>query len=153
MDLAVGDHRVDDPSGVVDRDQAQQPHRSGLGVDLDHGHMSTEREGRQRGLEIHVSAQLVDPASLVQAQGQVAPAQRRLRRPRHVKGPFTGLEHHVGGVGLELLGGQQLGALDHLVGGSAGGDAADLGGFGAVGSGPPGHQVRVALDHRDPLEG
>jgi hypothetical protein len=69
--LAVGDHRVDDRTGVIDGDHPLQVDRAGLGVDLDDDHVSTERERRLGRLEVGLSAQLAQPAGGGQGAGQL----------------------------------------------------------------------------------
>jgi hypothetical protein len=46
MLLAGHNERVDDLAAIVDRHMAHQGHGAGLGVNLHHRHMSTERKSR-----------------------------------------------------------------------------------------------------------
>ena len=127
------------------RDHPLQLDGAGLGVDLDDGDVRAERERRLRGLEVDLGAQLGEAAGSPSRDGEIAPGERRLGRAGDVEAAVVDVEHHVLGVGLELVGGELLAALDDLLGGLAGGDAADLGRLRAVGARPARHRIGVAL--------
>ena len=98
VDLALGDQRVDDRAGVVDRDQALQVDRAGLGVDLDHRHVGAERERRLGGGEVGLGAQLGQPSAGVEPRGELAPVQPGLGRAGDVEAAELEVEHHVLGA-------------------------------------------------------
>ena len=50
----LDEHRVEDPSAVVDRDVAQQPDVAGFHVDLDDGHVRAERKRRATAIEVEI---------------------------------------------------------------------------------------------------
>jgi hypothetical protein len=60
--------------------------------------------------------------------------------------------HDVGRVGLEEVGGELLGPLDHELGGGSGGRATDLQGLRATGSATSGDVVGVAVADLDAVE-
>src|SRR6056297_518141 len=124
VDLPVEQQRIEHAAGVVAGDLAQVTDLPGAGVDLDHRHVGAERErgllGRVRGgdREFVVVGTGRD--------GQVGPRLGHRRRPGHVEGAGVLVEHHVGLVGLEQLGGELARRVDQFGGGLIDGHAALL---------------------------
>ena len=90
--LPLRQQRVDQPPGVVDGDELTEPHPSGLGVDLDHGHVGAERERRHQRVKIVLGGERsaivgdeVGPADAAsRCTGDVEAARRRARRRRRL---------------------------------------------------------------------
>ena len=111
VDLTVDQHRVDDACRRRRRRRgAGEPHLAGLGVDLDHGDVGAEREGRALGGEVGRPMS----ASLGPGGGDLGPGRRRRRACRRRGTAGVGVEHDVVDVGLEQLGGQLPGLVDEL---------------------------------------
>ena len=78
MHLAVGDHRVDQEAGVLDRDEALDPHAAGLDIDLDHRRVAGVGIGARRvvGGEGHQARILRGSRSDGSCDRRRAPARR-----------------------------------------------------------------------------
>ena len=104
MELALDEQRVDDAPGVVARDVAHEADVAGLGVDLDDGDVGAERERRDRPVERRRGGQGGAAVERCRWRRRPRRASRRACR-RRGSCPTVGVEHDVGDIGLEALGG------------------------------------------------
>ena len=82
----------------------------GLGVDLDDGDVGAEGVGRAVGLEVGLGLE----AALARGRGHLGPRPGHRRGALHVERAVGPVEHDVGGVGLEQVGGELAGLVEHL---------------------------------------
>ena len=152
MLLAGDQHRVEDATAVVHRDVADVFDRTGLGVDLDHGDVGTERERGVGTVEVELVGQ-----SGVHALGALAVVVggRREVAPGHDVGghagdvqPALALDDVVGGC-LEQVRGEFFGLVEHGLAGDVECRAGGLQRARAHGAGAAGDEVGVGLMDRD----
>ena len=152
--LAVGEERVEDGAGVVDCDEAGELDRPGLRVDLDHGEVGAEGEGRPGGVEVGHADQRVGAGG---GAGHLVPAHRDGGHAGHVEAApavVAGVaQHQVVGIGLEQVGGGLPGEVVELAGGVVDGRAGHLHRAGAAGHRPGGDDVGVAEHDLDLVDG
>ena len=84
--LALGQHRVEYPPGVVHGDVPHQGRLAGLGVHLHHRQVRAERERRRAGLEARVGGQAVRPGRARRSGPSPAPTPGR-RAPARCRAP------------------------------------------------------------------
>jgi hypothetical protein len=127
VDLALEQHRVQHPAGIVAGDLLEVLHLTGLGVDLDHGHVGTEREGGAADRVVRGVRQAFGQFGVaLGGHGDVGPRPGDGGSTRHVEAGRVLVEHHVGLVGLEHAGGNLAGLVDQVGGGEEHGIAALL---------------------------
>ena len=126
--LAVDDQRVDLVAAVVDGDVLQHVDVAGLGVDLDDADVRAEgpREvGRVVG-DVGLEVRLQPVGQVVRGEGLEGDRRQRQRLVRRaLDGERATDELEVVLGGLELVGGDLAGLVDHLVAGHGDGHAAD----------------------------
>ena len=121
--LAVDEHRVQDAAAVVDRDVADGLHATGVGVDLDHRDVGAERERRPRLHEVVLGDERAGPRRWPWSRSRPTRPPSRARRRRR---RFPSAHHDVLGRGLQQVGGEAAGPLEHRAGRLERGAAAEL---------------------------
>ena len=106
MLLALDEQRVEHRAAVVDGDVAQQSDLAGVGVDLDHGDVGTERERRVALVEVELGQPrcLARPSSSARSAQQLAPVERLGRHTGDADRAGRGVDDDVGDIGLEQPG-------------------------------------------------
>ena len=110
MTLSFGEHRVEDAPGVVDGDQPKQRGAAGVGVDLDHRDVRTERIGRLIGLEVGDLVERI--AGFGRRDRDLGPGRAPAQACRDVEAALDRVEDEVVGIGLEQVGGDVAGTRD-----------------------------------------
>ena len=150
VNLPFDDHRVDPHAAVVQRHHALHVPLSGLGIDLDHDDIGTERErhvGRvvvvhalQTGLEVVRRVGVGGECDLLDGRAAV-------RRTLHVESSWFPLQ--VLRRGFQQMGRDQPGLVAQLAGDHGGRCATDRCRSRGIGAETVGRVVGVALLHRD----
>ena len=149
--LAFDDHRVHDDAGVVARHVAQRGDLAGVAVYLHHRELHAEGERGRGRLEVALGLQ-AGAFGLAGVGRHLGPVERPGGSADHSERARVAVQHDVGRVGFEHLGGGLLGLFDHRLGCFEDRDAARLQRAGAAGAAAACHLVGVAVTHLDHVE-
>ncbi len=146
MQLPLEQLGVDHRAGIVDGHQPHESALAGLGIDLDHRELGAERERWPRRLEVRGDHERFAVAARCGA-GQLGPADGLRRCARDLQA--TGHRDEILRVGLELVGREVSGTLEHRYRGLVHRDTGNLHRARAHRAAPGGHHVGVAEHHAD----
>ena len=152
VDLALEQHRVEHPAGVVAGDVADQLHLAGLGVDLDHGDVRAERERRPAGLEERgVGRPSGRSASVLAATASSAHVLATAGVPATWNAPLSLSSSMSASSASSSLAASFFAVVDQLAGGLVHGGAAVLQRARTHRAAALGDEVGVAPDDVDPV--
>ena len=145
--LTVGEQRVQDLAGIVQRHEARQPSVARLGVDLDDGEVRAEGEGGHHRGEVALCLQrfTVGPR-------QLCPVDDLGGCARDVEHAALRVDHHVVGRALEHVGRARASKVDERAGRRVDRRAPDLHGARPDREATRAHLVGVAVHHLDLLD-